>query len=501
MQPTHLIWIVIDGMRPDVLSDGLEARRLPNLARLLGGVEMERGLLFPLAATAPSITFTSQASLFTGAHPGQHGVPGNQFFDRFGRLSKGEPRHFAFDVGDTLEVDDAIQVFRAGLASRCLQAPTIYEQLDGGHGWGNWSRAAVIGHMYARGAQTWRPPPLLNLARFTKGGNLFGMDAGDFDRQNLEMALEELDRGGLPDVLTVYFMGLDHQSHHHSPAAQLPYLSEVLDPMIGELWEAVHDLGMPDPDAFAPLWVICSDHGQIESTEDDRHSLRLGFPFDRELGHFFDALGLDVHDFPGEDPDCDAVVSLNGGLAHVYLQNHWEHWSTPPDFEHDVLRVGRAFWGAHMRGRYAPELESALAAVLVRNVHKQGWQVRYQALDQKGDLVDLETWFVAQPAGLYLDPVHRLNNLAGPLTGDIVLLSNLSDGYYFGSPLEGVHGGLHPEDSRASLALGWPAASQAAWEQASAAFAHAIQQRCKAEGGRQPATADLLTGLKAIVSV
>ena len=44
---------------------------------------MQRGLEIPALAPAPSITFTSQASLFTGTQPREHGVPGNQFTTNF----------------------------------------------------------------------------------------------------------------------------------------------------------------------------------------------------------------------------------------------------------------------------------------------------------------------------------------------------------------------------------------------------------------------------------
>lgn len=147
MEPPYLLLVDIDGLRPDLFQKAVREEAAPNLARLLGGPRMERGLLHPVLAPAPSITFTSQACLFTGAHPAQHGVPGNQFFDRFGRLSQGTPRHYAFDVGDSLSADDAVRVFTDGLAARCLQAPTLYEQLgrDG-------LRSVVVGHMYARGA-------------------------------------------------------------------------------------------------------------------------------------------------------------------------------------------------------------------------------------------------------------------------------------------------------------------------------------------------------------
>ncbi len=39
--------------------------------------------------------------------------------------------------------------------------------------------------------------------------------------------------------------------------------------------------------------------------------------------------------------------------------------------------------------------------------------------------------------------------------GDILPISNYAVGYYFAPPLHGDHGGLQPDDSRATLALGF----------------------------------------------
>lgn len=480
----------MDGLRPDVLSAGLESGSLPNIARLLGGAGLERGLLMPVLAPAPSITFTSQASLFTGAHPDEHGIPGNQFFDRFGTHHKGVPRHYAFDVGDTLAADDAVRVFTEGLAAQCLLAPTLHH-LASERG----MRSVSACHMYALDAAAWLKPSLASLARFTKGGNLFGLSAPEYDRHTLQKALNELAANGLPDFLTVYFMGLDHESHVHGPQAQLGYLAEVLDPMLGELWDKIGFLA----GAKKPAVLIFSDHGQIGVPADDLHSIRLGFPFEREMGHLFDALGLDVHDYPGEDPNCDAVVASNGGLAHVYLQNRMGRWADMPLFERDVLPVGKAFWEAHATGVYASELRQALAGVLARDVEHQGWGADYLALTPQGDQVPLEEWFAAQPASQYADPVNRLRHLAGPLVGDLLLVSNYAAGYYFAPPMPGMHGGLHPEDSWATLALGCPGMTERGWKAAKKVFTEAVQKRCQTENNRQPSTADLLTGLSALL--
>ncbi len=489
-----LLLIDIDGLRRDVFESALTEDRIPHISRLLGGPEVACRAQIPVLATAPSITFCSQASLFTGAHPSQHGIPGNQFFDRFGTHSNGVPRHYAFDVGDTLAVDDAVRVFTDGLAARCLQRPTLYQHLAE-RGW----RSVVAGNMYAAGAGTWLKPSLTDLARFTKGGNLFGLSSAEYDRRILDDALNHLDKHGMPDILTIHFLGLDHESHIHGPGAQMDYLVDYVDPMIGALWDAIASLTTDR----SVLVALFSDHGQIEVIPDDRHSLRLAFPYERELGHLFDALGLDVHDYPGEDPNCDAVVASNGGLAYVYLRNRQGRWAAVPDFERDVLSVGRAFWEAHTTGKYAEEVQGALAGVLIRDVENDGWYAPYRALTPEGEMASLEEWFVTcrdvPPERLYSDPVHRLNNLAGPMTGDLLLISNYAEGFYFGAPITGIHGGLHPEDSRAVLAFGFPGMDETKAGAMCRAITDAIQTRCAAEGGRQPSTADLMTGLMVVL--
>jgi hypothetical protein len=482
-----ILLIDIDGLRPDVFRRALADGHAPNLARLLGDAPPRSGApagyLIPAVAPAPSITFCSQACLFTGAHPAEHGIPGNQFFDRFGTHSGGVPRHYAFDVGDTLAVDDAVRVFTGGLAADRLRVPTIYEQLAA-----RGMTSVAAGNMYARGAGHWIKPSLSNIGRFTRGGSLFGMDSRTYDQAILDGLIGYWDGHGIPDLSAMYFMGLDHDSHAGGPEpAQFKYLTEHVDPMIGEMIAALQNRTPLDQFAVA----VFSDHGQIAVPPDDAHALKIGFPFDREMGHLFHALRLDVHDFPGEDPACDAVLALNGGLAAVYLQHKTGHWRDAPRYAQDVLPVARAFWDASLTGKHAPELRGALAGVLARNVERDGWRAPYEALTPEGHLIPLGAWFSAQPPGLYVDPVHRLDNLAGEFAGDVLLISQYAAGYYFGGEVSGVHGGLHPADSLATLAFGGAADGQAC--------AAAIARRCAGEGGRMASTADLWTGLQAIL--
>lgn len=451
--PQRLLIINIDGLRHDVFHRALSIGRLPNLGRLVGGVDAEHGLHLSAVSTAPSITFCGQVSIITGLQPDRHGIPGNQFFDRFGDRSDGKARFYAFDVGDTLAVDDAVLVFtgKTGLLGRVLDssARTLYE-IAADHG----MRSLVVYHMLGRGAAKWIKPNLVDIARFTKGGGLVGISAERYDRKMVDKALEALNRDGPADILTLYFMGLDHHSHQYGPGSQMAYLADVVDEQVGVILA-----GLEQHDALeGALAVIVADHGQIEVVPDDRHSLRLSFPFDREMGYLFDALRLDVHDYPGEDPNCDAVVASNGGLAHVYLRHRYGHWRDRPRFAEDVLTVARAFWEADQSGKYAADLQGALDMILVRDVQREGWEADYYVYTPER-LMPVIEFLNDHPEIKTVDAPGRLKHLAGPYSGDLLLLSNYAGGYYFGPPLKGMHGGLHPEDSCPVLSLGWVGAS------------------------------------------
>lgn len=488
----RVVVIDIDGLRRDVFEEAIRTGAVPQLARVMGGTDFERGLSNPVLSVAPSVTFACQASMFTGTHPLAHGVTGNELFDRLGMISGGEPRYFGFDVGDTLAIDDAVNVFRQGLAGRLVSAdtPTLYERAAA-----RGLRSTVVYQIYARGAQTWIRPELLDLARFTKGQGLFGLRAEDYDREMMDRTLAHLQDGGLPDVLTVYFMGLDHHSHVHGPAHQREWLVEHVDPQVGRLLDALAAQGA----GAETLFAVVSDHGQIAVEPDDRHSLRIGFPFDREMGHLFDALGLDVHDYPGEDPDCGVVAACNGGSAHIYVHrgalDHTQHgpWADPPRFEEDVLPLARAFHAANETGRYSEDLRDALAVVLVRDgAGPDGWAAPYQVCRPDGALAPVDEYFASRPDLRAADAANRLRLLGGVNSGDLLLVSNYAGGYYFGGVHRGMHGGLHVEDSSAVQAFALPFAGIEAAGALRDRVHATLAARCARENSREPSIADLV---------
>jgi len=500
-RPKRLLVVDVDGLRRDVFRGTLAAGDLPNVGRIVGGREGGAACHVDALSTAPSITFAAQASIFTGQHPGVHSIAGNESFDRLGRISGGRPRHFGFDVGYTLAVDDAVRVFTDGLASQFLssETPTLYEVVST-HG----LTSTVAYNMYARGANVWLSPNVAEIARFTKGKGVLGLEASEYDGGMLDRLIETLDAGDRPDVLTAYFMGLDHHSHVYGPASQPAYLRDVVDPQIGRLLGTLETHGMLD----GTLFVLVSDHGQIEVVPDDRHSIRLGFPFDRELGHVFQALGLDVHDIPGEDPACDAVMGLNGGLAHVYLQHRAGRWADPPRYEEDVLPVAEAFRQMNESGRYEEELQDSLELILVRDAEHEGWRGGYCVYvgarsgyrpQRDGRTWPLAGYLAAHPELGYADAANRIRLAAGAATGDLILVANGREGYYFGAPTTGVHGGLYPEESEAVLTFAYPSGSsdEVAWLRET--VAGVVADRCANEGGREPSVADMMPAVLALL--
>jgi len=493
----------VDGLRRDVFRGALAAGDLPNVGRIAGGREGEMACHVDALSTAPSITFAAQASTFTGQHPDVHGIAGNESFDRLGRISDGRPRHFGFDVGYTLAVDDAVRVFTDGLASQFLssEAPTLYETVST-HG----LISTVVYHMYARGAEAWLPPNVVEIARFTKGEGVLGLEAAEYDGGMLDRLIGHLDAGNRPDLLTTYLMGLDHHSHVHGPASQPAYLRDVVDPQIGRLLDALERHGMLDGTLFA----LVSDHGQIKVVPDDRHSIRLGFPFDRELGHVFEALGLDVHDIPGEDPACDAVMGLNGGLAHVYLQHRAGRWADPPRYEEDILPVAEAFRQMNESGRYEEELQDSLELILVRDAEREGWQGEYRVYlgarsgdrPQQGRRTQpLADYLAAHPELDYADAANRIRLAASATTGDLILVANGREGYYFGAPTTGVHGGLYPGESEAVLTFAYPGGSPDEITWLRETVTGVVADRCANEGGREPSVADMVPAAVALLGL
>ena len=211
----HLLLLDIDGLRPDVIANALENDLLPHISRLLGGSQLMRGMQVPAVSNGNSITFCAQASLFTGQHPKEHGIQGNQYMNRFGSYDHSQPQRLGYDIGDILAVDDALRVFATGYASKQLRTATIYERAKQ-----QGLTSVVAGNMYAAGADHWIRPSFVRTGLMIKGKGALKMTPESCDRYVLNKLMKHIEKNGLANITTMYFMGIDKVSHDGGPCAQ-----------------------------------------------------------------------------------------------------------------------------------------------------------------------------------------------------------------------------------------------------------------------------------------
>ncbi|MCB9136263.1 MAG: alkaline phosphatase family protein [Anaerolineales bacterium] len=490
--PQRVIMLNIDGLRPDVFNQALRDGKIPNLAGLVGGQNITQGLQFDMVSTAPSITFCCQASIVTGSHPREHGISGNQFFDRFGKIS-GSPRHYVYDIGGhRMAFGDTLQVFLNDLASKSISpdVATLYE-IAAQRG----VKSTTVFHMYGRGATHWIKPGIEDWRNFFTLNEALGISSEKYDEVMTENALQHLRAGHRPGILHLYYWGLDHTAHVKGPSSEYGYLTEILDPMLGRFLAEYREMGLMEDTMF----VIFSDHGQIEVYADDTHCLQLRFPpLDLGIGYIFRALKRDVLDLPGETK-VDCVLSMNGGLGHIYVRPRLRGWDHAPKLQRDLLPIAGAFWEATTTGRYYDGLYNALDLILVRDTERDGWNGPYQAYTPNG-LMPLEEYLPTRSDLNTLDPIHRLNALSSQNSGDILIFSNYAEGYYFSYPYKGVHGGLHPDDSRALLVYGLPSGTPEQVATFTQKLSSSIETRCQAESGRKVTLADISHGICAAMN-
>jgi arylsulfatase A-like enzyme len=245
------VLIDIDGVRPDTFDEVFLGGALPNFERFLGR-DYGRTFRYRRAWTVlPAVTMAAQASLFTGVYPAQHGIPGNQWFDTAsGRMTDYMTMAGALCVYglQTVEMEDCT----GGLGNRHLRVPTLFDATSVAG-----LRSYSVFNQYSNGATWARAPNWIEAFSFVEGD---WISYERFDRRMMEHALALLERKGLPDLLSIYFTGVDGAGHERGLAAQADYLREVVDPEIGRLldhWEAL------DPNwRETTLFVVVSDHGR-----------------------------------------------------------------------------------------------------------------------------------------------------------------------------------------------------------------------------------------------
>jgi len=104
---TVVVWISIDGFRPDYL----ERVPTPTLDRLIreGAYSLSHEPVFP------SLTFPSHVSMVTGVTPGVHGIPGNSYYDTVDGETRRYPPEAALLDAEAIWITAERQGVRTGV--------------------------------------------------------------------------------------------------------------------------------------------------------------------------------------------------------------------------------------------------------------------------------------------------------------------------------------------------------------------------------------------------
>lgn len=233
----HVLLFILDGLRPDTLRETVAAGRLPHHQRLLANSSE-----FTNARTVfPTVTLPANASLITGTFPANHGIPGNHWYDVESATG--------IDYFDPFTM---LRVYTAGLANQHLRATTIYERTTAAN-----LTSFVVFHPYWRGATRFRAPSVFEALSFWDGQTV---KPDMLDRRMMAHAIDLLKTEGQPNLFTLYFPGTDVIAHSDGIAAQIDYLANVTDPLLGQFLDTL--------DTVRPAWrsdtliILTSDHGR-----------------------------------------------------------------------------------------------------------------------------------------------------------------------------------------------------------------------------------------------
>ncbi|HEX5819016.1 MAG TPA: alkaline phosphatase family protein [Gemmatimonadales bacterium] len=463
------IILAFDGVGADELHEALASGGMPSLAAVLGRPTGERGeyahgyAVPGVLSILPSTTIAAWTSVFTGEPPGRTGVPGNEWFER---------RTGRFHAPAPVSVDGnehALAVYSDSLMSALVRVPTLYDQVQ--------LRSYVSLSQVHHGAD------LLVLPSAKSFGDLMTAAIRGASDETVERELyAELDRGatrslvknleehGIPDVLTVYFPGVDLYTHLAPDplASERAYLTEVLDSAVAAVLDAYRAAG-----ALDDTWIVMvADHGHTPTLNDDRHA--LGTDGDDEPPAVLARAGFRLRPFVLEpdsaDADFQATVAYQGAFAFIYLADRSTclepglrcMWERPPRLEEDVLPVVRAFDAANRRGEGVPELQGTLDLILVRTPSADDVTAPLSVWDGRR-LVPLHRWLARHPRPDLLDLERRLEGLTlgpyGDHAGDILLLARtgserpIEERFYFSHEYRSWHGSPTRQDSEIPLVV------------------------------------------------
>ena len=463
----RMIFFCLDGVGHDSLEKAIGDGRMPHLARVLGehgsGGLYDTGYSVPrMLSILPSTTVAAWSTVFTGVGVAEHGVSGNEQFNR-------ETGRFLAPAPVTVpDVAQMMEAFNGGLVGEMVKAETLYEKLPG------LRRHASLAHVH-RGADVFTLPAGLEaigiFTAFVEGvthdeesaSRLEGARA--LDRQSVDALLEAVDEHGVPDLQVVYFPGIDLFTHvvENALERQQEFLAEVTDPAIGQLLDRWESEG-----ALDETWiVVTADHGHTPVLDDDRHSLSANDEEDDEPPAVLKSAGFTMRPLVlgAADGPFSAALAFQGAFAYLHLADRSTctdevcDWTQPPRFEEDVMVVARAFRDANDAGPMAGSLDLIFAREPRPTTEDA---LPFQVFDGE-KLVPVGEYLQANPRPELLRLEERLERLAaGPFghrTGDVMLLSRsgadlpIDERFYFSGPYRSWHGSPKESDSHIPLVV------------------------------------------------
>ncbi len=464
----RVLVIALDGVGGQEFADALRRGGMPHVASLLGSeLDRERGLfehgVAPegVLSILPSTTFAAWTSVYTGTTVSQHGVAGNEWFDR-------ETMTFAAPAPVSVsEHGDAVRVYSGSLLHDWIAVPTLFERAN--------VRTYVTLAAQYRGADLLVRPDAGSFAKLA-ASFAAGVVDGDsnwetysaLDQAAIDQTLEAIEEYGLADLQVVYFPGVDLFTHVADSAmhAQQRYLTTVVDSAIGQLVSAYRSRGALD----STYVLLVSDHGHTPSIADERHALGAGNG--GEPSDVLESAGFRVRPFEleSEDSTFQSVLAYQGAIAYVHLANRSTcprpedrcDWRSPPRYEEDVLAVVRAFDAAGRTGAAGSKLEGAIDLIFGRESRGVESAAPFKVWNGEA-LVPVKEYLAANPRPDLLDLERRLEGLGvgryGHRSGDVLLLSKYreqdpeTERFYFSHRYRSWHGSPSRQDSEILFAL------------------------------------------------
>ncbi len=229
-----------------------------------------------------------------------------------------------------------------------------------------------------------------------------------------------------------------------------------IEPKFKVLIESLDNRNVLDKTVF----IFMSDHGHISIKHDEAYCIN-----DKKMNQIIKPTFTNPYFYGAKNFDCFA--GLNGGMAQIYFK-YSDDWKRPDEYEtigecNSAKQRLFAILESIDESRMSEdgELENAVSFVLVRDYWNPNpndgeernapYRVYNGEMDENGlpilksleSLVDDELW------NEYVQPIERVRKFHHEnRSGDIVLIANTKDGYYFDHLLQySTHGSLLPNDS------------------------------------------------------